>query len=78
VTDPEVSFLLSSYKSQAVIGRINGFWPTAAKLYPWIHSTWTKNYEVTFCSKGFFIVLFQDIKDYYIESYQRDIGSGEE
>jgi hypothetical protein len=77
VTELDVSFHLSSYKSQAMIDHFNSFLLIAKRLYPWIHSTQMTNCEVTLWSKGFFIALFQDNK-ITIDSYQRGLNSREE
>lgn len=55
---PEVSALYSDLYSHSVICRFNGYWPKFGDLHHWIHTTWTPNYEIYLCPKGFFIVRF--------------------
>lgn len=47
-----------------IICRFNGLWPCTTDLYQWVHSNWTNNCKVLFCSKGFFIVVFVCDEDY--------------
>lgn len=57
---------LQSFLELALICRLNGLWPRREYLYAWIHSTWTKHCKAILCSKGFFIVIFVDSKEYQI------------
>lgn len=60
---PEVKKFHSDLASLAVICRFNGFWPKTDALRQWIFSTWTSNCDIHFCSKGFFIVKFDSVKE---------------
>jgi hypothetical protein len=65
----ESTNLRTTYQSQAIICRFNGFWPKPLDLFQWIFMTWTPNCEVHLCSKGFFIVKFEssEIREYVIQ-----------
>lgn len=54
----EVTSLHSDLSKTAVICRFNGFWPKLDALHQWIYTTWTTNYEMYLCPKGYFIVRF--------------------
>ena len=60
---PEVNEIHADYLTKAVICRFNGFWPKLEALRQWIYSIWTENCDIHLCSKGFFIVKFDTIKD---------------
>ena len=66
ISHPTLEDQLQIYAESAIIYRFNGIWPRTTDIYQWIHSTWTKNYKVIFCSKGFFIVVLAFSKDYQI------------
>lgn len=34
------------------------------QMYKWIHSNWSKDYEISLSAKGFIIVYFQNVEDY--------------
>jgi len=57
---PEVKCLFTDLQNNAVICRFNGFWPKTDALYQWVHTVWAKNCRIHLCSKGFFIVIFQE------------------
>lgn len=63
ITIPEVNEIQAEYTTKAVICRFNGFWPKPEGLIQWIYSIWTENCDIHLCSKGFFIVKFDTIKD---------------
>lgn len=63
ISIPEVNEIQSDYLTKAVICRFNGFWPKPEALRQWIYSIWTENCDIHLCSKGFFIVKFDTIKD---------------
>lgn len=59
----------TTYQSEEIICRYNGFWPKPFDFFPWIFTTLTSNYKFHLCSKGFFIVKFEssEIKEYVIQ-----------
>lgn len=60
---PEVNNFHADFSSLAVICRFNGFWPKTDALRQWIFSTWSTNFDIHLCSKGFFIVKFDTVKE---------------
>lgn len=56
---PEVKNIYSDLQKNAVICRFSGFWPRTDALYQWIHSVWTKNFQIYLYPKWFFIVCFE-------------------
>lgn len=52
------------FAERAIICRFNGLWPRSKDLYDWIYDNWTHHCKVSFCSKGYFIVLFDNPKHY--------------
>lgn len=52
------------FAERAIICRFNNLWPRSQDLYAWIHENWTHHCKIFFCSKGYFIVLFGNIKHY--------------
>ena len=74
--DPTIQDLHGMYSKKSIIYRFNGLWPKTKLLYQWIHNNWTKDCDISLCSKGFFIVLFDNLADY--KKYLRmDRGFGE-
>ena len=71
ISHPKLENQLQIYTEYSIICRFNGLWPRTTNLYQWVHSTWTNNCKVIFCSKGFFIVLFT-----FSEDYQKALTSG--
>lgn len=63
ISIPEVNEIQTDYLTKGVICRFNGFWPKPEALRQWIYSIWTENCDIHLCSKGFFIVKFETIKD---------------
>lgn len=55
---------IQKFAERAIICRFNGLWPRSKDLYDWIHDNWTHHCKVCFCSKGYFIVLFDNPKHY--------------
>ena len=55
---------LQEFAERAIICRFNGLWPRSQDLYAWIHANWTHHCKIFFCSKGYFIVLFDNSKHY--------------
>lgn len=55
---------LQEFAERAIICRFNGLWPRSQDLYAWIHANWTHHCKIYFCSKGYFIVLFDNNKHY--------------
>ncbi|KAH9314083.1 hypothetical protein KI387_022710, partial [Taxus chinensis] len=55
VENPEVLAHMLSLSQLAMIGRFNGIRPSSSALSYWISENWSKNCEVSFCSKGKFL-----------------------
>ena len=64
ISHPSLGNQTQLMAEKAIVFRFNGLWPRSTDFYQWIHSTWTNNSMVLFCSKGFFIVLFTFNEDY--------------
>ena len=62
--DSTIQELHGMYSEKTIICRFNGLWPKTKLLYQWIHNNWTKDCDISLCSKGFFIVLFDNLADY--------------
>ena len=60
----EIADDLQNLAERAIICRFNVLWPRSKELYDWIHANWTHHCKVIFCSKGYFIVQFDNIKHY--------------
>lgn len=60
----ELASQLQNFAERAIICRFNGLWPRSQDLYAWIHANWTHQCKIFFCSKGYFIVLFDNSKHY--------------
>lgn len=60
----EMTSQLQDFAERAIICRFNGLWPRSQDLYSWIHANWTHHCKIFFCSKGYFIVLFDNSKHY--------------
>ena len=60
----EMASHLQDYAERAIICIFNGLWPRSQNLYAWIHANCTHHCKILFCSKGYFIVLFDNIKHY--------------
>lgn len=55
----EVISLLTDLSKNVFIYRFNNFWPKFDALHQWIFSSWSSNYEICLCPKGFFVVRFK-------------------
>lgn len=55
---------LQDFAERAIICRFNGLWSRSQDLYAWIHANWTHHCKIFFCSKGYFIVLFDNNNHY--------------
>jgi len=55
---------LQKFVERTIICRFNGLWPCSQDLYAWIHANWTHHCKISFYSKGYFIVLFDENKKY--------------
>ena len=64
LTHSDITSDLQTFAERAIICRFNGLWPRSKELYDWIHANWTHHCKVSFCSKGYFIFLFDNIKHY--------------
>lgn len=62
--DPLINGIQEAYAARGIIYRLNGLWPRTMDLFKWIYTTWTKDCEISLCSKGFFTVYFHNIEDY--------------
>jgi len=71
INHPSLDDQYQTFAETALICRFNGLWPRTADLYQWIHSNWTNNCKVFFCSKGFFIVVIA-----FNEDYQKALKGG--
>eukprot|EP00253_Pinus_taeda_P003030 PITA_03030 len=60
---PDINKFYIDFSTKVVICRFNGFWPKTNALQQWIYSTWTTNCDIHLCSKGFFIVRFDTVKE---------------
>lgn len=60
---PEVNNFHADFSSLAVICRFNGFWPKTDALRQCFFSTWSTNCDIYLCSKGFFIVKLDIVKE---------------
>jgi len=61
---PDLADDLQKFAERAIICKFNGLWPRTKDLYAWIHDNWTHHCKVCFCSKGYFVVLFDNPKHY--------------
>ena len=64
ISNPILEENIQFLSEYGLICRFNGLWLRTEDLYSWIHSSWTKQCKVFLCSRGFFIVVFADSKDY--------------
>lgn len=64
ITHEGLANQLQQFAERAIICRFNGLWPRSQDLYTWIHENWTHHCKISFCSKGYFIVLFENSKHY--------------
>lgn len=53
----------TDFYTKVVICRFNGLWPKTNALQQWIISIWKTNCHLHLCSKGFFIVSFDTVKE---------------
>lgn len=63
VTLDEVNELYVDFHTRVVICRFNGSCPKSEALHQWIFSNRRTNYDIHICSKDFFIVKFDTVKD---------------
>ena len=58
LTDPIISDIHDAFFNRGITYKFNGLWQKTTDLYKWIHTSWTKDCEISLCSRGFFTVLF--------------------
>lgn len=64
ISHPDLADDIQKFAERAIICRFNWLWPRSKDLYDWIYDNWTHHCKVCFCSKGYFIVLFDSPKHY--------------
>ncbi|KAH9308073.1 hypothetical protein KI387_035984, partial [Taxus chinensis] len=64
IKNPEVEEYYHCLTRDVVIEHFNGRWPSSTELYQWVFENWYNKCEISFCSKGFFIVHFRETEDY--------------
>jgi len=65
ITHPYLDGIYDWFVGNGHIFCFDGLWPHSIDLYQWIRSTWTKACRALFFSKGFIIIIFDNIVDYH-------------
>ena len=64
MVDPTIENIFLAYSSKALVCIFNGFWFKTNQLYQWIHTNWSSSYDISLCTKLFFIIYFQKQEDF--------------